>query len=94
MTIDFTGDIVRAESKKPADLIVIAFENGVTTKITRGENEGRTQTNDAIVRKLVRAGTVSGTVEKRVPLTLTKTMGVVAFLQDPATRRITAAAGT
>lgn len=84
--------VVRAESKQPAELIVVAYENGITTKITSGENAGRTQTNDAIVRELVRAGTISGSAEKRVPLALTKTMGVAAFLQDPATRRILAAA--
>ena len=84
--------IVRAQSPKPADLIVVAYENGIITKITKGENAGRTQTNDSIVRKLVRVGTVSGSVEQRVPLALTKTMGVAAFLQDPATRRITTAA--
>jgi len=92
LTVQRNEVVVQAESNKPAELIVVAFENGVTTKITRGENAGRTQTNDAIVRKLVRVGTVNGTVEKRVPLTLTKTMGVAAFLQDPATRRIAAAA--
>jgi len=94
VTLSLQGNevIVRAETKKPAELIVVAYENGITTKITRGENSGRTQTNDAIVRKLVRAGTVNGTVEKRVPLEITKTMGVAAFLQDPATRRITTAA--
>lgn len=84
--------VVRAESEKPAELIVVAYENGITTKITSGENSGRTQTNDAIVRKFVRVGTVSGTMEKRVPLALTKSMGVAAFLQDPATRRILTAA--
>jgi hypothetical protein len=84
--------IVRAESPKPAELIVVAYENGITTKITSGENAGRTQTNDAIVRKLVRAGTIQGSAEKRVPLALTKSMRVAAFLQDPATRRITTAA--
>lgn len=83
---------VRAESTKPAELIVVAYENGITTKITSGENSGRTQTSDSIVRKLVRLGTVSAAVEKHVPLALTKSMGVVAFLQDPATRRITTAA--
>lgn len=92
LTVQNGEAVVRAESKQPAELIVVAYENGITTKITSGENAGRTQTNDAIVRKLVRAGTISGKAEKRVPLTLTKSMGVAAFLQDPATRRILAAA--
>jgi hypothetical protein len=84
--------VVRAESKQPAELIVVAYENGIVTNITRGENAGRTQRNDAIVRQFVRVGTISGSVEKHVPLALTKAMGVAAFLQDPATRRITTAA--
>ena len=71
---------------------MITYENGVVTKITRGENAGRTQTDDAIVRTLVRAGAVTGAAEKRVPVTLAKNMGVVALLQDPKTLRITAAA--
>jgi hypothetical protein len=93
VTLQVQGNevVVHAESKKPAELIVVAYENGITTKITSGENAGRTQTNDAIVRKFVRIGTVSGAVDRHVPLALTKTMGVAAFLQDPATRRITAA---
>lgn len=94
VTLDVQSNevVVRAESQKPAELIVVAYENGIVTKITRGENAGRTQRNDAIVRQLVRVGTISGAVEKRVPLALTKAMGVAAFLQDPATRRITTAA--
>ncbi|HET8773740.1 MAG TPA: DUF1223 domain-containing protein [Thermoanaerobaculia bacterium] len=92
LTVQNGEAVVRAESKKPAELIVVAYENGITTKITSGENAGRTQTNDAIVRRLVRAGTISGSAEKRVPLALTKSMGVAAFLQDPATHRILTAA--
>jgi hypothetical protein len=94
VTVDVQGGevVIRAESKTPADLVLVTYENGITTKITSGENAGRTQTNDAIVRRLVRAGTVQGSVEKRVPLALSKTMGVAAFLQDPATRRILTAA--
>ena len=92
--LDVQGNevVVRAESKKPAELIVVAYENGIVTKIARGENAGRTQTDDAIVRQFVRAGSVNGAVERRVPLALTKSMGVVAFLQDPATLRILTAA--
>jgi hypothetical protein len=86
--------IVRAESKRGAELIVVAFEDGAVTKVERGENRGRTIANDAIVRKLVRAGMVNGTVEKRVALALAPKMGVVAFLQDPQTHRIMVAATT
>jgi hypothetical protein len=80
--------VIRAQTKAPAELILITYENGVVTKITRGENAGRTQTNDSIVRKLERLGIVTGTAEKRVALA----KNVVAILQDPKTMRITAAA--
>ena len=84
--------IVQAQTAKPAELIVVAFENGAVTRVERGENSGRTLANDAIVRQLVRVGTVRGNEEKRVPLTLGPNMGAVAFLQEAGTRRIVAAA--
>jgi hypothetical protein len=90
LTIAGNEAVIRTESKTPVDLILVTFENGVVTHIGSGENSGRTQTNDAIVRKLVRVGRVSGTAEKRVPLALGKNLGVAAFLQDPDTLRITA----
>jgi hypothetical protein len=94
VTLSLNGNqaVINAQTKSPAELIVVTYENGVVTNITRGENQGRTQTNDAIVRTLVRAGSVTGTAEKRVPVELAKNMGVVAFLQDPRTLQITAAA--
>jgi hypothetical protein len=84
--------VIRAESSSPADLMLVTFENGLVTKIGSGENEGRTQTSDAVVRSLVRLGAVKGVVDRRVPLTLAKNAGVAVFLQDPKTLRITAAA--
>lgn len=89
------ADALLRELAKEPGVIALAYHVdycGITTKITSGENAGRTQTNDAIVRRLVRAGTISGSAEKRVPLALTKSMGVAAFLQDPATHRILTAA--
>ncbi|HUP63057.1 MAG TPA: DUF1223 domain-containing protein [Thermoanaerobaculia bacterium] len=46
--------------RKDVDLIVVAFENGATTNVTHGENNGKSLANDAIVRKLVRVGTFTG----------------------------------
>jgi hypothetical protein len=86
--------VVRATSKRTVDVVLVTFENGATTKVERGENKGRTISNDAIVRKLQTLGTVSGTFEQRVPVKLGPRMGVVALLQDRATRRIYAAATT
>lgn len=85
---------VSAEGKGEVQLAV--YEDGVTTKILRGENAGKTITNDAIVRQLTRIGTVDGKpLVQRVPLRLETgwnraRLGVVAFVQDAKTRRVTA----
>lgn len=92
LLIDGADVIVRAQAPRAdVELLVVAFENGATTNVKSGENAGRTISNDAIVRKLVRAGTVRGEIEQRVPLELGPRMGVAAFLQDRATKRILAA---
>jgi hypothetical protein len=83
--------IVRASAPRSGvDVLVASFENGATTKVVRGENGGRTLADDAIVRQLVRVGTLDGkgTLEERVKLPLGKNMGAVAFLQDAKTKRV------
>jgi len=80
------GYVIRASSPhRDAELIVVTFENGATTKVTRGENSGRTLANDAIVRTLVRAKTMETTIDAPAGL------GVAAFLQQTGTRRILSA---
>jgi hypothetical protein len=80
------------------DLQLAIYEDGITTKITRGENAGRTITNDAIVRQFTRVGHVDGKpFTRRVPLTIEAgwnraKSGVVAFIQDSETKRVTAVA--
>jgi len=87
---------VSAEGKGDVQLAV--YEDGVTTRILRGENAGRTITNDAIVRQLTRIGSVDGKpFMRRVQLTLDPAwnrtrLGVVAFVQDAKTRRVAAVA--
>jgi hypothetical protein len=62
-------------------------ENGLTTKVASGENNGRTLMNDAVVRELRRIGrTRNGTT------TLALAQSGVVFVQDPQTMRILAAA--
>lgn len=95
LRVDGTDAIVRAQSPKPVELLVISFENGATTDVRAGENSGRRIANDAIVRKLVRVMlTGAKDVEQRVPLALGPRMGVAAFLQDGTTKRVLAAAVT
>lgn len=83
------------------DLWVAIWETGLETKVGAGENASRTLRNDYVVRRLEKALTVPGKVGTResteLVLGLDKrwkrgNLGVVAFLQDPATRAIHGAA--
>jgi hypothetical protein len=72
-----------------SDVVLVVFENGLSTAIRGGENMGRTSTDDAIVRKLwkVKPGKVT------VPVSSAwKNIGVVVFLQDRTTLAISSAA--
>jgi len=84
---------VRAEASPSSDVVLVLFENDVSTHIERGENEGRTAKDDAIVRRIVRVG--GGSLTKTVTLDADPTwkhLGVVAFVQDRTNLAITAAA--
>ena len=73
------------------DLMLAVVEDGVTTKIEHGENAGRTLTNDAIVRKLIRVAPRQATV--KVPLDAAwRDVSATAFIQDRSTLAISAAA--
>jgi hypothetical protein len=78
------------------DLLLVIVEDGIVTKVERGENHGRTLPNDAIVRKLVRVGALSGgAADQSVTVTLDpawKNISAVAFLQDAKTLAIDGAA--
>jgi len=80
---------IRADAPPNSDIVLVVFENNVSTRIERGENEGRSTTDDAIVRKLLRVqnGTVTVPVDPSW-----KHLGVVVFLQDRTTLAIGAAA--
>lgn len=73
------------------DLMVAVTEDSVTTKIQHGENAGRTITNDAIVRKLLRV--TPGQTTVTIPVDATwRNLSAAAFLQDRNTLAIGAAA--
>jgi len=79
----------------PTDVMLAVVENGISTKVTRGENGGTTIDNEAIVRRLIRVGT--GSLDTNVAIPLDKSwnparLGVVAFLQDRKTMAIRGAA--
>ena len=80
---------VRADAPPNSDIVMVVFENGLSTAIQGGENSGRSAVDDAIVRKLwrVKAGSVS------IPISPGwKNIGVAVFLQDRTTLAIGAAA--
>jgi len=71
------------------DLMLAIVEDGVTTKIEHGENAGRTITNDAIVRKLVRVTPGRNTIPLAVAW---RNVSATAFVQDRNTLAIGASA--
>jgi hypothetical protein len=76
---------IRADAPPNSDIVLVVFENGLSTAIRGGENSGRSAVDDAIVRKLwrVKAGNVS------IPISPGwKNIGVVVFLQDRTTLAI------
>jgi hypothetical protein len=93
VTLDHGNAVVETNAPRAGlELIVVTTEDGIVTKIERGENRGLTQTNDAIARKLVRIeGIAAGKSTHRVE-TDAQRGTVIAMLQDPATLRIIAAA--
>jgi hypothetical protein len=81
------------------ECLVAIYESGAATEIPHGENAGRELRNDFIVRRLVTAAELGGgdrTIDGAVDIDLDPAwnrdgVGVVAFVQDEATREIVAA---
>jgi hypothetical protein len=69
------------------DLFLAVTEDDVTTKVPHGENAGRTLTNDAIVRRLVRVAPGQTTVTIPVEASW-RNLSVAAFVQDRTTLAI------
>ena len=82
---------VHAEAPPGYDVVLALFQNGVKTNIGAGENQGRTQTDDAIVRRVQRVST--GTITLPVDPSW-KDVGVAVFLQNRSTLAIGAASST
>ena len=87
---------IRIQAKGSGDLIIVIYDSGASTQVARGENAGRTIVNDAIVRRLVRAGKLTGGVLDRM-ITLPidpswREPGLAVFLQDGDTLAIGVAA--
>jgi len=96
----FGLSIHRAAGQKTSAHVMLAlFENGLDTKVTRGENAGQTLHSDFVVRALTDLGPWEGKAafEKRLAPAWDrgwnlKQAGAAVFLQDPDTLAITDAA--
>jgi hypothetical protein len=87
---------IHVNAKGSGDLLVAVFDSAAPTPVRAGENGGRTIPNDATVRRLVRAGTLTGGVlDRMITLDLDPSWhepGVAVFLQDEQSLAIGAAA--
>jgi hypothetical protein len=89
--------LARAVGAGDLDLWVAVYESGLSTEVKAGENASRILRNDRVVRRLEKAFTLPATAgaEKSGEIVLgidkrwkTGSLGVAAFLQDPATLAI------
>ena len=80
-----------------AEVMVAVVEDGLVSRVERGENAGRTLAHTAVVRALQRGGTIPAAADRwtnEVPVSLNgswRRPRVVAFVQDARSRRILAA---
>jgi hypothetical protein len=91
-----TKATVHVNARGTGDLVLAVFDNSAPTPVRAGENGGRTIPNDATVRRLVRVGSLSGTVlDRLITIDVDPSWhepGVAAFLQDAETLAIGPAA--
>jgi hypothetical protein len=88
-------------SGEPLEVLVALYQKGLTTSVPRGENSGRALENDYVVRLMERAGELpakagaeleDGVAFELQPQWRRPDLGVIAFVQDPATLAIHGAA--
>jgi hypothetical protein len=98
----FRADTVRLSVEAPAapagleptDIVVAVVEDGLTSAVRRGENQGRTLPHSAVVRRIEAIGALEkdpfvGEGQWRVtPAWQRPQLRIVAFLQGQKTRRI------
>ena len=86
------------DRRRPADLYLALANDPAQSQVTRGENSGRTLRHVAVVRSLIRVGTLPahGAFAKELTLPLknenSQSWRVVAFLQDSGSSQILGAA--
>ena len=84
-TINTVTATVQANAPDGYDVVLALFQNRVTTNIRAGENAGRVETVDAVVRRLQRV--TNGTVTLPVEASW-RDLGVAVFLQNRDTLEI------
>jgi hypothetical protein len=93
LTVDVHASL---DAPGSANVVVVLYEDGVTTSVARGENANRVLVNDAIVRWQQRALVLNAKDGARVakvsipldPVWRAEHLGVAAFLQDPSSLAI------
>lgn len=100
VTLADNGDVVVveynvSEADSPMQLNIALVEDGLVSKITRGENKGRTLRHDGVVRafKVVPPEkTEQGRVTLKLPKGLVKkNAAIIAYTQSPTDRAVTCA---
>jgi hypothetical protein len=99
LRVRVSAKMARAVAAGDLDLWVAVWETGLVTAVGAGENASRTLHNDYVVRRLEKALVLPGSAgaERSGEVVLGidkrwKSLGVAAFLQDPATLVIHGAA--
>jgi len=101
LAIDVAAEVTEGIRAGKLQVLVALFENGLLTPVESGENGGRTLRNDFVVRRLEKAFSLEPKAGARGRRTLDlelrsawrlENVGVAAFLQDPGTMWIYAAA--
>jgi hypothetical protein len=100
LMVAVTAEVTERVEAPKLEILVALFENHVVTGVESGENRGQTLESDFVVRRLQRALSLEAKVGTRGERTLAfklrpewkaQSLGVAAFLQDPASMKIHAA---
>ena len=101
LAVSVGAEVLSPIDARRLELLVALYESGLVTSVARGENHGRTLRDDFVVRRLERAFALRPEAgargERELQLkpargSVRANLGVAAFLQDPDTMRIYAAA--
>jgi hypothetical protein len=87
-------NIPAVSDKDSADVMMAITENGLMSKVSRGENSGRDLVHSAVTRKLTKIGAISDkifTAEPKVALDSAwkpQNLNAVIFVQERKSRKV------